>query len=186
MLNKILYIQSYDPDVNIGRGYNDHIKHLPDDCWVCINDHDSNYMVPDFGRQLLEIVEKHGTEYALFGCVTNRLGGKHQLYENTFSNDMNMRNHFDIAVKLKEEHYSEVEETTGIAGVMMLFRKSTWTAVGGFQENNIACDTAFNKAIQAKGLGKIGLMKGVYLYHNYRIWNNDHLLAWHDTKHLIK
>lgn len=184
--NKIFFIQTYDYNINIGRGYNEHIKHLPDDAWICINDSDSLYLNPKFGHQLNDIINEHGDEYALFGCVTNRLGGKHQLYNNEFSNDMDVKNHFEIAMKLGGEKYSEVEETSGIAGVMMLFSKKTWLAVGGFEENNIACDTAFNRAIRANKLGKVGLMKGVYLFHSYRIWNSDHISAWHDVKHLIK
>ena len=185
-MSKIFYIQSYDPEANIGRAYNEHIKHLPDDCCVCITDHDSNFLIPDFGKQLHDIIEKNGEEYALLGCITNRLGGKHQLYKNEFSNDFDMRNHFTIARELHTEKYAQVEDTTGVAGLCMLFRKSTWNAVGGFMEGVITADTVFNKAIKAKGLGKIGLMKGVYLYHNYRIWQSDHKKAWMDTKHLRK
>jgi hypothetical protein len=135
---------------------------------------------------LNDIINSHGEDFALMGCVTNRLGGVHQLHEETFSNNMDMKYHFDVAMKLVREQYSEVSETSGIAGVMMLFKKSTWVSIGGFQENNIACDTAFNKSIRAKDIGKIGLMKGVYLFHNYRIWQNDRTLARHDVQHLMR
>lgn len=184
--NKIFYVQTYDYDVNIGRGYNEHIKCLPDDAWICINDSDSLYLNPKFGHQLSDIINKHGDEYALLGCVTNRLGGLHQVFEGKFSNDFDVKNHYQIAEKLYKDHYDEVQETSGVAGLLMLFKKSTWLDVGGFQENNIACDTAFNKAIIDRKLGKIGIMKGVYLFHSYRIWQNNHIMAWHDVKHLQK
>jgi len=185
-MSEIFYIQSYDLKANIGGAYNRHIKHLPSDAWIVISDHDSNFLIPDFGKQLHDIIEKYGNEYALLGCVTNRLRGLHQLHENKFSNDFDLKNHFSIACDLFKDQYSEVEATHGVAGVMLMFRKSTWEAVGGFQENNIACDTAFNKAIKAKGLGKIGIMKGVYLFHCYRMWNDNHMIAANDVKHLIK
>lgn len=184
--NKIFYIQTYDYDVNIGRGYNEHIALLPDDAWVCINDSDSLYLNPKFGHQINDVINKYGEEYALLGCKTNRLGGLHQLHNNKFSNDLDARNHFYIAKELSDRHYDEVEEATGIAGVLMLFKRSTWEMVGGFKERDIACDTAFNKAIKAAGVGKIGVMKGVYIFHSYRIWQNDHKAAHHDTKHLIR
>jgi len=182
-MSEIFYIQSYDLQANIGGAYNRHIKHLPDDCWIVISDHDSNFLIPDFGKQLHDIIEKHGDEYGLFGCVTNRLRGLHQLYKNEFSNDFDVKNHFKIACELWEKNYSDVEETTGIAGVMMMFKKITWETVGGFKENDIACDTAFNKSIKSIG-GKVGLMKGVYLFHCYRMWQNNHMLAANDTQHL--
>lgn len=185
-MSEIFYMQSYDLKANIGGAYNRHIKHLPDDAWICISDHDSNFLIPDFGKQLHDIVEKHGDEYALFGCVTNRLRGKHQLYNNEFSNDFNMKHHFEIACDLYKNYYSEVEETHGVAGVMMLFNKQTWLKTGGFEENNVACDTAFNNAIKRLNLGQIGIMKGVYLFHCYRMWQNSHQLAANDVRHLIK
>lgn len=184
--NQIFYVQTYDYSINIGRGYNEHIKHLPDDCWICVNDSDSLYLNPKFGHQLNDIINEHGDEFALLGCVTNRLGGIHQLYEEKFSNDLDVRHHYGVALKLAKDHYSEVVETSGVAGLLMLFKKSTWEKVGGFQENNIACDTAFNNSVRAAKIGKIGLMKGVYLFHTYRIWQNDRLMARHDTKHLQK
>lgn len=184
--NQIFFIQTYDYDINIGRGYNEHIKHLPADCWVCINDSDAMYLNPKFGHQLNDIINKHGEDFALMGCVTNRLGGLHQLHEERFCNNMDLSHHFEIAMNLAKESYGEVNETSGVAGVLMLFKKSTWEAVGGFREKDIACDTAFNNAIRQNKLGKIGLMKGVYLFHAYRIWQTDRTLARHDVKHLLK
>lgn len=186
MLNQIYYLQTYDYSINIGRGYNESIKHFPDDAWICINDHDSMFMYPKFGHQLNDVINRYGKEYALFGCVTNRLGGLHQLHNNEFSNDMDVRNHYQIAIDRARQYGTDVEETTGVAGVLMLFNKRTWEAVGGFKEKTIIADTEFNKSIKAKKLGKIGLMKGVYLFHNYRIWQQDHKKAWADTRHLKK
>lgn len=185
-MSQIFYIQSYDLNANIGKAYNEHIKHLPADCWVCITDHDSNFLLPDFGRQLHTIVQRHGNEFALFGCVTNRLGGTHQLYNHEFSNDFDIFHHYRIAQTLFSEHYAEVNEASGVAGVCMLFRKSTWDAVGGFQEGIISADTEFNKAIRAKNIGKIGIMKGVYMFHCYRIHERNHRKAQRYTKHLLK
>lgn len=182
--NNIFYIQTYDYDINIGRGYNDVIKHLPDDCWICINDSDSLYLNPKFGHQLNDIINKHGEEFALMGCVTNRLGGVHQLHEGKFNNNLDVRLHFEIAIDLANKHYDEVEETSGVAGVLMLFRKSTWAEVGGFVTGSVICDTLFNKSIKAKRLGKVGLMKGVYIFHTYRIWQHNREAAKNDWSHL--
>jgi GT2 family glycosyltransferase len=183
--NDIRYIQCYDYDINIGRGYNRNIECLPDDCWVCINDSDAMYLNPKFGEQLNDIINKHGKEYSLLGCMTNRLRGVHQLHNGEFSNDFDVKNHFDITIDLARKHYDEVEETTGVAGVMMLFKKSTWKQVGGFKEGIITADSEFNKAIKKIGC-KVGLMKGVYIFHSYRVWETDRLRAANSTQHLIK
>lgn len=181
----IYYIQTYRTDRNIGKGYNEHIKHLPDDCWVCISDHDSNFLTPKFGTQIEEVIQKHGNEYALLSCVTNRLRGLHQLHENKFSECHDMKEHFNIAISRYNDFYSDVEEVSGVAGIVMLFKKSTWEKVGGFVENSVVADTLFNQAIKDKKLGKIGIMKGVYMYHLYRIWAKDYNDAINNINHLL-
>jgi hypothetical protein len=79
-----------------------------------------------------------------------------------------MKHHYGRALELHHDHYAEVigNPRKAIAGLFMLFPKSIWNRVK-FEENNIACDTAFCRAITAKG-GRIGLMAGVYCLHWYR------------------
>jgi len=151
-----------------------------------ISDNDSNSLIPNFGIQLHDVIDKYGDEYALFGCITNRLRGLHQLYNKQFSNNHDMQYHFDIALKLNKEHYAEVEETHGVAGLFLCFSKKTWEKVGGFVENNIACDTLFNDAIKRNKIGKIGIIKGLYLYHCYRMWENTYEEAINSIIHLQK
>lgn len=181
----IFYLQGYDLKANIGKAYNNHIQYLPDDSWICITDHDSAFLVPECGQQLHDIILKHGNDYDLLGCVTNRLRGLHQLHNNEFSYDHDINNHFKIACDRYKDFYSDVEPISGVAGVLMLFKKSTWEKIGGFVEGSVACDTIFNQSISKQG-GKIGLMKGVYLYHLYRIWEDTYDKAINSISHLIK
>lgn len=183
---KVIFVQTWTPDCNIGRGYNEVIERLPDDCWVCITDTDSCFLTPNFGQQIYDAIEKHGKEYALIGCIVNRVGGLHQCHNNEFSNNWDMMHHREIAEELEKVHWSEVEETSGVAGVFMLFRKETWTKVGGFMEGSIKADTIFNKAIKRQDMGKIGLLKGLYMFHCYRMHESNHKKAWLDSKHLSK
>lgn len=183
MTPEIFYLQTYDVECNIGRAYNNHIKHLPNDSWIVISDHDSNFLIPDFGIQLVDVIKKYGNEFDLLGCVTNRLRGKHQLYKNEFSENFDIKHHFGIACDLFKNEYAEIEETDGIAGVFMMFKKSTWEKVGGFVENSIICDTLFNKAVKNAG-GKIGIIKGLYLFHCYRLWAKDYRSAINEVGHL--
>lgn len=180
---KIYYSTPFRTDKNIGRANNEFIKLLPDDSWVCITDGDALWLRPDWGKCVEEVIIKHGNEFGLIGCVTNRLGGLHQCYNNVFSEDMDMRNHYSIANELWEKEGSNVEKTTGVAGVCMIFKKSTWKKAGGFKEKLITADTEFNKSVSRLGL-KIGLAKGLYMMHSYRVWEKEHKKAWNSVSHL--
>lgn len=183
-MENLFFIHTFRLDANIGKGYNEHIKHLPDDSVIVITDSDTNFLLRDFGKQIHDIAETKLDEFGLIGAVVNRVGGLHQCYNEEFSNNHDMRHHTDIARKIQSECYGVVEETTGVAGCFMMFRKSTWQKVGGFKEGTIKADTFFNKAIRIQGHGKIGLAKGVYLYHCYRIENTINSLAKEDNNHL--
>lgn len=185
-MDNVFYIQSFDRNRNIGGAYNRHIKHLPEDAWIVISDHDSNFLIPDFGIQIEDAITHFGNEFALMGCVTNRLRGEHQLHGNKFSEKFDMLDHFDIAKDRFNNYYCTIEETHGVAGVCMIFSKKTWEAVGGFKENNIACDTRFNEDVKRLKLGKIGILKGLYLFHCYRPWEKNYNKAINSVSHLIK
>src|SRR5690606_33679278 len=116
-------------------------------------------------------------------CVTNRLRGLHQCHDNEFSDDMDVRNHYVIARGLRDDYENNVEETTGVAGLCMIFSKKVWKEAGGFREGCITADTYFNKAVKRKG-HKIGLAKGLYVFHGYRVWEKGHLKAANSTAHL--
>lgn len=180
---KIHYISPFRSDKNIGKANNDEISLYNNDDWVCLTDADAMPMLPDFGKQIEDIVMAHGDQFGLIGCMTNRLGGLHQCYNGKFSDDMDMRNHYKIALELRETNGNEVVETTGVAGLFMLFKVDTWRRAGGFVEKDFKADTYFNKAVKKIGL-KIGLATGLYFFHGYRIWQSDHKKAWGDTTHL--
>lgn len=179
----VYYSSPFSCDKNIGKAYNDFIKLLPDDAWICITDADAMFMLPNYGVQIEEIIKQHGQDFALIGATTNRLGGLHQCYKNEFSDDMDVRNHYEIAKKLKGDNGTEVKPTKGVAGFFMLFSKETWRKCRGFKEETIKADSMFNRAIKNKG-GKIGIATGLYMFHCYRIWEKGHKNAWHSIEHL--
>lgn len=173
---RIWYLTPFSTDKNIGGEYNAQISKLPDNDWVCIRDGDTIFLSPDnqWGKQIADIVAKHGASYDLIGCITNRLRSTGQLYQNRFSDDHNMLNHGKIAKELFETKYDQVRDHPGpIAGLFLLFPKKTWEKVK-FRENCDTFDTHFGKELIRKG-GKIGIADGVYLYHWYRAWSNDPL-----------
>ena len=167
----IHYATPFSIEKNIGKAYNEYMETIPDGDWVCIRDGDSLFMTPDWGKQIADIIERHGNDFKLISCTTNRLRGKHQLYQNTFSEEPNISKHVQIANHLHEDYYDEVQATMSIAGLCMIFNKDTWKHCN-FKEHSIHFDSEFCLDIRNKG-GKIGIAKGLYLFHLYRWGQQD-------------
>lgn len=165
----IHYITPYATDGNIGREYNAHIALIPDDDWICIRDGDTCFTTPDskWGQQIADIIRKH-SDYALIGCMTNRLAANHQLYEGKFCENPDWNEHKRRGRELFETKYDHVQQIRqGIAGMFMLFPKKTWHMVK-FKETPPY--RTFDSDFSAKVLriGKVGLAEGVYIFHDYR------------------
>lgn len=171
-LPRVWYSTPFATDKNIGRAYNEFCEMVPDGDWICLRDGDTMFLHPHWGKQLQDVVLKHGQEYALLGCITNRLRSTRQLYGNSFSDDPDILNHKRIADELYTGKYDSVRNAGHeIAGLLMFFPKSTWKQVQ-FQENTIHFDSLFSQAVLQHG-GKIGLMEGVYCFHFYRFDKPD-------------
>lgn len=167
----IWYSNPYSVDKNFGKAINDFCKIVPnEDDWIVIQDGDICYLTPDWGRIINDSLQAHGNKFGLIGCYTNCLNGLHQLHENKRVIDLGMKEHHLIADKYNSIEIEELPNT-GVAGFFMAFKKSTWIKVGGFVENNKAFDTIFNNAVRQHKM-KIGIMKGLYVYHLYRIWDD--------------
>lgn len=159
-------------DLNIGKAINDIVKVLPDDSWICIRDIDTMPAYHEvFYKQIEEIAAT--TNCGLVSCFTNRLGLWYQLHTGKADTDTNWMNHRIIGKNRYHEHGSKVVETNEtIAGVLMLFPKKVWQAVGGFPEGAIRIngsffDYHFSTSVKQAGY-KIGIAPGVYLIHMYR------------------
>ncbi len=170
---KVWYSNPYSTDKNIGKGLNEFCELVPDDDWICLQDGDMMYLTSDWGKQIEDVVKGVGNEFGLIGCVTNRLGRSIQRI-GEMNNDHDILNHYKIANEIKENNYGIVEDITDkkfIAGLFMLFPKSVWKECK-FVENSISFDDSFSKLVRSKGY-KLGLMKGLYVYHLYRGWSDN-------------
>lgn len=167
------YLTPGRADKNIGLAYNEACALIPDGDWICLRDQDCLIWPELVIQQVQEVIATKGSKYALFGCMTNRLASTYQRPWPADFENMDMRHHYERAKELYRTHYGEVigEPRKPIAGLFMLFPKSTWERVK-FEENNIACDTAFSKAVVSK-VGCIGLLAGVYCMHWYRAQSDD-------------
>ncbi len=170
---KVWYSNPYSTEKNIGKALNEFCALIPDDDWIALQDGDLIYLTPEWGNQIADVVKNYGNKYSLIGCMTNRLGRPIQRYNGKFSDNHDMKHHYDIAVDLQSRYWGIVEDVTAkgrIAGLFMLFPKSIWNKIK-FAENASNFDDLFSLEVLKAG-GKLGLMKGLYVYHLYRIWSD--------------
>ena len=75
-----------------------------------------------------------------------------------------------------DEFLSKTYGDALLSGVMIMAQKKTIKDTPFKEEGMLGVDNSFHKDLQAKGL-KIGLMKGLYIYHWHRGGANttDHL-----------
>ena len=178
---QVYYSNPYSVEKNIGKAINDFCKLVPNDKdWIVIQDGDMTYLTPDWGKRVYDALKLDGDKFGLVGCRTNRLRGVHQIYGEKFSDNHDIRYHYEIAKNCNESGIQDIGKL-GVAGFFMAFRKEVWKRTGGFEENSIVFDTRFNIKVRSLRM-KIGLIRGLYVYHQYRIWNDKDPFS--DTKHL--
>lgn len=180
---KIHYIVPYNTNKNIGKAVNDAIEQLgaDDDDWIVLRDGDTCFLTPQWGKHIEDALMKAGSYFSLIGCMTNRIGSKHQRIAGMYD-EVDMTKHYAKAVELQEKHYAQIEEIKdGVAGFLMAFPVKVWKK-HKFPEGTIQFDTGFYKLIRNGG-GKVGLMKGLYIFHMYRLWAEGN--ARREIQHLI-
>jgi len=165
----------YSPDLkkyNLGAMYNKFMRLLPnDDDWACLIDHDVMFTRKNWYHQLMDIIKKHPD----YGCLTgrtNRIGCSWQKVRE-LENSNNIEEHKRLGKELQDKFWDEVEDRTNdmlMSGFLMLVKKSVWKEVPFrevYERDGMAgVDNHFHEDLKNKGY-KIGLMKGVYLYHWY-------------------
>ena len=181
----IVSISPYRSDRNIGKANNDCISRFDNDDWIVLTDHDACWLLPESGTHIEMIIKEHGNDYDLIGCVTNRLGSTTQLYNGIFDSVCNAYDCYEDALDAWEKYGTTIKPIDLIAGVCMIFKVSTWQKVGGFKENTRMADVEFCKSVK-RSRGKIGLAKGLYIMHNYRLWETEMKKARSNHKHLVK
>lgn len=179
---KIHFIEPYRTDKNISKAINEAVKAInysPDD-WFCLTDMDMMWLLPDTKAHVEAILAE--TEYDILGCMTNRLRSPEQLVGGRFNEDDRIREHIRIAGECWKNAGPMVIDAKGVmAGFCLCFRVSTWVKVGGFVEDTLGFEWHFD--FEARKMGfKVGLMKGIYVFHGYRLWSKN---PRQDCKHLI-
>lgn len=177
---RISYLTPYSQSKNFGQELNERISDQKTD-WICLTDSDACFLTPRYGNQIYEVCQT--TEFDLIGCITNRLGRPIQRHTLEMCNNWDMSEHYKRAKQRELEHWGVVDDITDlkfVAGMFMLFRKSLWDQIK-FKENCITWDDQFSSDVRSIG-GKLGLMKGLYMFHFYRGWADFPMFA---NQHLV-
>jgi len=164
------FIPTFPKEKDLGWAYNHFMGLIPnDDDWGCLVDHDTIFTTKNWMYQMEDIIKKH-PEYDCFVATANRIGCDYQQVAD-LRNNHDVQEHIKLGHKIQKEHYSDVINVTGriaFSGFLMLVKKGAWNKVkfreGG--EKMAGIDNHFHRDLRNRGF-RIGLMKGVYLYHLY-------------------
>lgn len=176
----IYYFTPYSLEKNLAKVYNHYCQLVNDDDWICLLDGDICFLIDDWGHYIQEVINVN-PQIDLFTCFTNRIGNKQQRIP-AVETICDMVHHIQIAKALRENHGTNVRELYKvISGHFMLFKKSTWQEVGGFNEERkiLTVDNNFSHRVLKHGK-KIGIIKGLYVFHKYRMGKDIK-----DTSHLL-
>jgi GT2 family glycosyltransferase len=177
---KINYLQIHDYNLNISHRLNECINLLPNE-WICLTDNDV-LKFPSFANNLKELLESnHVSTNDLIGTVTNRLRPSNPQVINSLFNVSDMHMHFNYSLEVWNAYNIQVEQTNLIAGSCMIFHRSLWEKVGGFDEDKIFFDKYFSYKVNE--VGRCLIAKGIYTFHLYR-W--DAVSPVDAVEHLVK
>jgi hypothetical protein len=190
-INNIYFISPYGFDLKIGDRLNYEISKMDEDAWIVITDQDTVFLTDKVGDHLNNTINRY-PDTDLFSCYTNRLGLHYQRLPEVDPENYDMLYHHDIAQEKLEKYYStSIDIDKPVAGFFMMFPKRIWKNYK-FQSDIIE----INKEIDGKrgvyfdydfswrilkDKGKIKLIKGLYVYHHYRVRRNIK-----DVTHLLK
>jgi len=173
----------YEPGPHLGKAYNRAMETVED--WALLLDHD---VLVRCNSQWYEIcqqaIREVGHDAGFITCVTNRIGNPMQSY--SIPNDTDdIQEHFRFAEQAWNEFDITLEEIPPSAppfsGLFILTHKRAWKDVGGVIDGFYGVDNDYSYKIDKAGYKRY-VIKGLYVYHAYRIKNEGKLFSGPDYK----
>lgn len=168
----IHFLAPFSITKNLAKAYNDSIKHLPAEDWICLMDYDAMLLLPEQVSRMYEYIAAY-PDTSLFVCYGSRCkdGLPQQFEKGAYEAYTDIKQNIEIAKRILIDNYVKATPVQrSVAGFLMLFSKATWEK-HKFMEGFNRClrvDTAFSKGILRTG-GKILLMESIYIWHSYRL-----------------
>ena len=166
----IYRIQPFSETKNLGKAYNDHIKYLPENSWICVQDYDTCFLDHRFYNNTLAYIKQFPNQ-GIFTCLTNRTLCKEQRLNGEIYENADIRYWREVSLITHKKPMSLKDINKEISGFCMVFNKSVWEKAGRFMEREGRClgiDNNFCWNVLEKGF-KIGLMENVFCFHYYRL-----------------
>lgn len=177
----IIHAIPWNSDKCIGKSYNDIIRLIDDESWVCFLDGDAVHTTTYFGKRIEDVVTAN-SDYQLLTCYTNRIGCSYQLAPGVNAESNDQKYHRIVGEAFWRRNQTKVVDITNnnyLSGVLILIKKSGWQKAGGFSElGMLGVDNDIHKKFKFLNL-KVGLMTGIYVQHWYRGGNKN------DKSHLV-
>ncbi len=179
---KIHFIIPWDDYGNLGKAYNQAMKKVGLNDWVCFLDMDAMHSTHFAPLYIKGIINEHKEDgFGLYSCMTNRIGNQEQIAPGSKWDDDTLSYNRALGDVIFNKYYRKVKlATKPISGVLLLTSKKAWRAAGGFSEDLklLGVDNDYHKRIEAAGYN-VGIMQGIYVIHYYRNGkqsNKSHLL----------
>jgi len=170
----------FDIQKDLGKAYNEAFSRIGEDDWLIVQDYDVMPLLPQTIPHIHTYIDRN-KDAGILTCYTGRISElSPQLLGGRLDENSDIKYHIKKAIAQEKFLYQTQEFKQDISGFFMAIPKKTWNMVK-FPEG-IGClgvDTKWNRMVRAAGL-KIILMKGIYIFHTYRIMNGVR-----DKQHLI-
>lgn len=172
-------IYSFEPFAvdksKFGQYYNDHCSIVPsDEDWIQIKDYDCQILCPESFAVIDKVVEAHDAvadvlqrmPFLIYGAYTNRCSNEDQVIRFPGHEIRTHRAQAKIIAGSRDGHQAVPIER--LSGHYLLFKKSYWLK-NPIQSRPLLVGTTWDKAFTAGARGRMALIPGLYVYHQYRI-----------------
>jgi GT2 family glycosyltransferase len=174
----IYFFTPYSFEKKMFHAWEQYMNLLGDDDWAVMMDGDIMFFQANFGHIVKEYIDKY-PDTGLFTCYASRSGTGYMMPPGAKVAGHNIMIHQLKAKQLEKANHLQVQEIKKrVTGHFMAMKKSTWNKIYEDAKerckdfNVLTVDTEISHAILAAGL-KIRLMKGLYVYHYYRLAEGD-------------
>lgn len=178
----MLHIQvPYSITKRLGVAYNDAMRNIDDDDWMCFIDHDVLFLTADTIFHLNEYAGRNA-DAGLLVCYGSRSHPLSKEQKLKITDTDSIKYHSRIALQHQKFLYQTniIKEPHRVSGFLMLLSKKIWKEIKfNEQRNCLWVDTDFCNALKEKNK-KIIRMEGIYIWHSYRLLKDIN-----DKSHLL-